>query len=382
MEASKVFHAVKLLYNGGKTIDQIVIGHGQIKDLFAEGKFKIEGFNDIAKLIQLARTGAGIAGSAKEVYSSGKTIKQLGEAASGGNHNNNDSEHSSGNDNNSDSEHPSGNDNNNAEGGEPRNNDGSDNRRNQCDTTEDPINVITGSLQAEYVDLSLEDVLEPYVLKRYYESIYHNTGGVLGNKWRFEFETSLVRSGDTIVAQMPDLHLERFSLIDDAWVNQRSGDDSLILTATTEGYVLKNMVQCISYSYDTTGNLVEITDIHGNTTRFIYEDKKLVKIETASGQQVMLQYEKGRLSQLKDSNGRVVRYTYQDDYLTQVDFPNGGRMTYEYTREGYLVKLTDLNGNGILRTSMTGKAVSSDRNWKVERNMWHSMMMQTDRTHS
>ena len=344
MEASKVFHTVKLLYNGGKTIDQIVIGHGQIKDLFAEGKFKIEGFNDIAKLIQIARTGAGIAGSAKEVYSSGKTIKQLGEAASGGNHNNNDSEHSSGNDNNSDSEHPSGNDNNNAEGGEPRNNDGSENRRNQCDTTDDPINVITGSLQAEYVDLSLEDVLEPYALKRYYESVYHNTGGILGNKWRFEFETSLVRSGDTIVAQMPDLHLERFSLIDDAWVNQRSGDDSLILTATTEGYVLKNMVQCISYSYDTTGNLVEITDIHGNTTRFIYEDKKLVKIETASGQQVMLQYEKGRLSQLKDSNGRVVRYTYQGDYLTQVDFPNGGRMTYEYTREGYLVKLTDLNG--------------------------------------
>ena len=179
MEASKVFHAVKLLYNGGKTIDQIVIGHGQIKDLFAEGKFKIEGFNDIAKLIQIARTGAGIAGSAKEVYSSGKTIKQLGEAASGGNHNNNDSEHSSGNDNN------------NAEGGEPRNNDGSENRRNQCDTTDDPINVITGSLQAEYVDLSLEDVLEPYVLKRYYESIYHNTGGILGNKWRLNLRPVL-----------------------------------------------------------------------------------------------------------------------------------------------------------------------------------------------
>ena len=97
------------------------------------------------------------------------------------------------------------------------------------------------------MDLSLEDVLEPYVLKRYYESIYHNTGGILGNKWRFEFETSLVRSGDTIVAQMPDLHLERFTLVDGIWVNQRSGDDSLRLTAAVEGYVLRNMAQNISY---------------------------------------------------------------------------------------------------------------------------------------
>ena len=87
-----------------------------------------------------------------------------------------------------------------------------------------------------------------------------------------------------------------------------------------------------------------MTDIHGNTTRITRVDGMPVRLETASGQWVEFRYEHGRLATLADNAGREVRYTYQGRLLHTVELPHGGTMSYEYTPEGWLKKLTDLNG--------------------------------------
>ena len=166
---------------------------------------------------------------------------------------------------------------------------------------------------------------------------------------RFEFETSLTRQDDFITIQMPDLHVEKFHKEENRWNNLRREDESYLLIETVDGYLLKSRGSIMSYLYDTQGKLVSRTDEHGNTTQMTYEDGKLVKIEVTSGQWASFWYENGRVRQIEDNTGRTVRYEYQGNYISAVTLPTGGTMYYEYTSEGYITKITDLNGKCYAR---------------------------------
>ena len=84
----------------------------------------------------------------------------------------------------------------------PRKNNGDNHPACDADATHDPINLATGSLMAEYVDLGVEDTLGLYSLKRYYESAYKNTGGILGDMWRFGIESTVSQRGEFADVQM------------------------------------------------------------------------------------------------------------------------------------------------------------------------------------
>lgn len=225
-----------------------------------------------------------------------------------------------------------------------RNNDGPDTSRQSSDTTSDPINVITGSLLAEYVDMSIEDFLGPFDLKRCYESAFDNRGGLLGDKWRYEIESSIRIQGDYAVVQLPDLHIEKFHKEEGNWENLRKGDKSYILTETTEGFLFRKKGERSNYEYNHNGQLTGITDIHGNRTELQYDGEMLERIQAASGQWITFHYQDGRVCELEDSTGRKVRYTYQGSYLHTASLPNGGTMRYDYTKEGFITCAYDLNG--------------------------------------
>ena len=84
---------------------------------------------------------------------------------------------------------------------------------------------------------------KPFEIKRYYESIYNNRGGMIGDKWRFAFETSLTRQDDFITIQMPDLHMEKFHREENRWNNLRREDEIYLLIETVDGYLLKSRGQ-------------------------------------------------------------------------------------------------------------------------------------------
>ncbi len=231
----------------------------------------------------------------------------------------------------------------------PKTNEGGSADPSSATTAGDPINMATGSLTAEQVDLSFEDVLGTYTLRRYYESVYDNRGGFLGNKWRFEIESTIKVDGNTATVQMPDLHLEHFEKIDGEWKNQRTGDKKLVLTELEEGYRLKLNESATVYEYDRNGNLVAIFDVHGNKTTMEYVGNRLAKITLASGIWVRFVYTGLHISRLEDSLGRSVLYEFKGDLLTSVKVPNGGQMHYEYTPEGYLTLMTDFNGKWLSR---------------------------------
>ena len=343
-KVDKIKKTVKAIYKGLKILDSSCDAYSVISQMAADG-FSFSNPNDLKKLIKLVSLARGAASDVKDISDSKKAIKTGKEETNHLASPNSDPDgpfpHY---DNSAAAEESNGN-----SSTHGQNNEGSDNRRTNAHTTEDPIDVISGSLLAEYVDLSLEDVLEPFEIKRYYESIYNNRGGMIGDKWRFEFETSLTRQDDFITIQMPDLHMEKFHKEENRWNNLRREDESYLLIETVDGYLLKSRGSIMSYLYDTQGKLVSRTDEHGNTTQMTYEDGKMVKIEVTSGQWASFWYENGRVRQIEDNTGRTVRYEYQGNYISAVTLPTGGTMYYEYTSEGYITKITDLNGKCYAR---------------------------------
>lgn len=225
-----------------------------------------------------------------------------------------------------------------------QNNDGPETARQDSDTTSDPINVVTGSLLAEYVDLSIEDILGSYDLKRYYESAFDNRGGLLGDKWRFGMESSISFQGDCAVVQLPDLHLEKFYKRNGNWENLHTDDKSYILVETEEGFVFRKRDNETLYEYNRKGQLTGSTDIHGNRTKLLYAGTVLERIQLASGGWISFRYQDGKVKELEDNIGRKVSYTYQGNYLHTASLPNGGTMRYEYTKEGFISCAYDMNG--------------------------------------
>ena len=91
-------------------------------------------------------------------------------------------------------------------------------------------------------------------------------------------------------------------------------------------------------------SMTKQADIHDNRTTLAYTGNLLTQMTFSSGTWIRFFYENGRLAHLEDNTGRRVSYHYKGNFLTSVRLPNGGTMYYSYTPEGYLTRLTDLNG--------------------------------------
>ncbi len=212
----------------------------------------------------------------------------------------------------------------------------------------DPIDVVTGSMSVTYIDSSLYDMLEPFDLKRIYESVYTNKDKMLGCKWMFNMETCIEDLGEEIVLQMEDMHLETFAEkkgeSGTIYENKKPGNINYLLKKTEEGYEVKDTKQRRLYRYNRDGKLTERRDRFGNQVILTYQGKNLEQISLSSGQYLKFGYENGKVQTVTDTLGKVIRYGYEGELLTQVTFADCGSICYDYTPEGYLSSITDQNG--------------------------------------
>lgn len=348
----RIHQVAKTLYRGVRLFDQGLGTGRQIYACCTEGDFDISNVNDQRKVLDILKSAVGMFATGKDMhgsvnaYKTGKmTVYKLPDANGNGSRPQNAELPEP------DSNHPRQNGNADADIQRPqkRNNDGPETPKQSSDTTSDPINVITGSLLAEYVDISMEDVSGAFDLKRCYESAFDNRGGLLGDKWRFEMESSIYVQGETATVQLPDLHMEKFHRKNGNWENLHTDDRSYILAETEEGFVFRKRGIGTIYEYNKKGQLTCITDNHGNRTKLLYEGDTPEKILLAGGGWISFRYQDGKVCGLEDNIGRKVSYTYQGNYLHTASLPNGGTMRYEYTKEGFISCAYDLNGKWYTR---------------------------------
>lgn len=172
-------------------------------------------------------------------------------------------------------------------------------------------------------------------------------------------------------------------------VSATSHDDGNYGTTTTARGNLTSITRCsapaanctsgpkVTYTYDTTGQPVSMTDACGNgicddvsgtthTTTFSFADSPsrgsmgnsnayLTNITNAIGQARTFKYDYnvGYLTSATDENNHTTSYAYGDvlNRPTEVDFPDGGKTTYSYddaNRNITTSKLLDSSGSAVV----------------------------------
>lgn len=107
----------------------------------------------------------------------------------------------------------------------------------------------------------------------------------------------------------------------------------------------------LAYSYDETGQLIQVTDHAGRTVRLSYERGKLTEVELPQGGRYVYRYGKnGRIEEVVNPCGcTAVKNRYDEKRrVTHQAFPDGGCMEYVYDDRKRQVILTERNKSKIV----------------------------------
>ncbi|MFT8349067.1 DUF6531 domain-containing protein, partial [Clostridium saccharoperbutylacetonicum] len=208
----------------------------------------------------------------------------------------------------------------------------------------DPVDGATGSLYIPATDIVLPDIHEEFKIERKYESV-NNRIGLLGLGWTTNFETCLGVTEGKINVLCSDGHIESFYLSDDKWVNDKGGAKIYSLKQEKDYWIFKTAFDKKTYKYNSSGKLINITDIHGNKLSVSYIGENIETLTTVSNYKLFFTYKDGKVIEIKDELGRIVKYKYDGDYLTDVIHVDQGITRYTYDDKGYISSITDQNGH-------------------------------------
>jgi RHS repeat-associated protein len=205
-----------------------------------------------------------------------------------------------------------------------------------CHCAGDPINLGTGN---EYRDEADND-LGSLSFHRYYNSHAAVATSHIGAHWRHSFDRSLeyLSSGTTSIATVfrPDGMQVVFTLQNGQWTTDPDVADHLTTqtngTGVIIGWLYADARTRYQEAYDAKGNLLSITDTHGQVTALAYSTASTPTSMAPSA---------GLLLTVTDPRGRSLSFTYnaQGNVATATQ-PDGGVLGYAYDANGNLVTVT------------------------------------------
>jgi len=217
-------------------------------------------------------------------------------------------------------------------------------KRTDCSTTGHPVDVATGKVFTDDVDLELPG---PLPLK--FERVWTSTStyeGPLGHGWHHSYDMALWTDAEegVAVARLEDGRHAKFALpTDDTPSYNRQ--EQLWLRRTAEGYRLEEEIGDRQYVF-----AQERTNGRGDSGLGRY---RLARVEDQNGNSIRLRYDRqGNLETIFDSAGRRLSVdTDRKGRITRIGGPHPDdpdrRVTllrYRYDREGDLVEVKDAHG--------------------------------------
>ncbi len=120
-------------------------------------------------------------------------------------------------------------------------------------------------------------------------------------------------------------------------------------------------------TFNSSGQITAISDLNGYTTTFTYTNGQLTTVTDQAGRTLTLQYSGAHISSVTDPNvspNRVVSFTYDSaGDLTQVTDVNGGTTDYTYNSSHQM--LTDKDPNCVAASSCPGIGNQYDSSGRV-----------------
>lgn len=130
-----------------------------------------------------------------------------------------------------------------------------------------------------------------------------------------------------------------------------------ILERDGEGLFIRYDKGGIKYKFNSNLKILEIVDRNSNKLSFSYDSQgNLINITDPSGRIIQITYTSGRISSIADPSGRIFKYEYTSGFLSRVVYPDNKDRKYTYNPDGSIVSAIDRNGNtwSILYSGDTG----------------------------
>lgn len=235
----------------------------------------------------------------------------------------------------------------------------------------DPVNTQTGEFYETGTDLGIPGVGPAVDVERTYSSLNASVNGPFGYGTTSSFNTGLMidTPGDSTDPLPRQVHIVQEDGATVQFTESVTGSypaspwvlATLTHSTSTGNWTFTRDKQQV-FVFDSSGKLISISDLHGNTVTYGYTSGHVTTINGSGGREVDLTWTSGRVSAIADSAGRGVAYGYDSaGNLTVVDAADNGLWGYTYdsthrvlteTKPGGGVTTNVYNGTGQV-TSQT-----------------------------
>jgi RHS repeat-associated protein len=190
--------------------------------------------------------------------------------------------------------------------------------------------------------------------------------GVLGSRWRLNWESHLVRSGTGALIQ---------ESTGPVYFKKEAGGDRFVslsgdfLVVDKDGGAVRIRPDRMKFIYDAEGRLIETRDANTNQILIHYSKKgRIDRIEGPGGSRfVFTADDKGRITLVEASTGARAVYTYKGDTLAEVRINGGPPVKYLYNDKKELM-LVERPQTGTVHLTYDAKGRVTKRRWSDESN--------------
>jgi RHS repeat-associated protein len=227
-------------------------------------------------------------------------------------------------------------------GGNP----GEENIEESC--TADPIECSTGNFMESQTDLQLHGRGPALEVTRTYNAqlaAAQTEAGIFGYGWTGPYSAYLAidEKAGTATVHHDNASTVVFHLVESKYYPAVWAQSTLVKSGESYVYTLPNQEKL---EFNKTGQLIKITDRHGNALTLTYKEGKLETVKDAAGRTLTFTYKEGMVESIKDPLARIVKYTYESGNLASVTLPGeeGANWKFKYDASHRLTELTDGRG--------------------------------------
>jgi len=199
-------------------------------------------------------------------------------------------------------------------------------------TVAEPINIATGSYEYKHTDIKMPALSSSLNFTRHYSTVNNSINGPLGYGWTHNYNIYVVNQADTLWnLHHSDGHTSPFVPLNDGTGNFYSylGGvyEKLNRNPATKVYTLTFKTGEV-FHFDSSGKLLSMVDLNGNTTN--------------------LNYLGGNLSSIVAPGGRTITFNYNSEKISNIIFPTNRSISYNYDSNNNLISVTNAaQGNTI-----------------------------------
>ena len=211
----------------------------------------------------------------------------------------------------------------------------------------DPVDLLSGSLNWTYTDLTLDGKHPLTFTRTYLSGMREIDDSGLGKGWSHNYSYRAETFEGNVDVYLPGGgHIYYYLEYDNTYTTNKG--NAWHLEIWGEGYRMYHDNGQEVY-FDGDGYAVRIAEAGGNLITLTYEDGRLSAVSNTSGS-FRFSYSGDHISTVTDSAGRTLSLDYGSS-LTKVQNPDGDSFAYSYDENNCLSEISDLNGNMILRNT-------------------------------